>query len=175
MVKRYSFPSIFLHWFMLCLLVAVYSTMELRGIFPKGSASYNDMKTWHYMLGLTVFILVWIRLIAHFVGKTPEVIPTPVVWQVKTSKVVFGAFYVLMIGMPLVGWLILSFGGKIIPYFGFELPALAGPNENMKDTAKEIHEIAATVGYFLVGIHASAALFHHCIVKDNTVKRMWRG
>jgi len=149
--------------------------MEFREIFPKGSPSYNDMKSWHYMLGLTVFILVWLRLFAHFLGKTPEIIPAPAKWQVKISKAVFIAFYVLMIGMPLTGWLILSFKGKIIPYFGFELPALAGPSKNMEDFTEEIHEIAATVGYFLVGIHASAALFHHYIVKDNTLKRMWRG
>lgn len=175
MEKRYNFLSISLHWFMLLLLIAVYLSMELREIFPKGTPNYNDMKMWHYMLGLTVFILVWIRLLVHLVGKTPEIIPSPVNWQVKISKAVFVGFYVLMIGMPLSGWLMLSLGGKTIPYFGFELPALAIPDKGAKDFVEEVHEIAATVGYFLVGIHASAALFHHYIVKDNTLKRMWKG
>ncbi len=48
--------SIGMHWFMLVLIAAVYALMELRGIFPKGSGGRELMKTWHYMLGLSVLI-----------------------------------------------------------------------------------------------------------------------
>ena len=74
--------------------------------------------------------------------------------------------------MPLLGWLILSAEGKVIPFFGLELPALIAPNEGSAELFEEIHELVATFGYALIGLHAVAAIFHHYIVKDNTLKRM---
>jgi cytochrome b561 len=38
--------------------------------------------------------------------------------------------------------------------------------------AKELHETCGTVGYFLIGLHAVAALVHHCVLRDNTLRRM---
>jgi len=51
---KYGAASVGLHWLMLLLIAAVYACMEFRGIFPKGSALREEMKTWHYMLGLAV-------------------------------------------------------------------------------------------------------------------------
>ncbi|MDP3141776.1 MAG: cytochrome b/b6 domain-containing protein, partial [Methylotenera sp.] len=69
-------------------------------------------------------------------------------------------------------WLLLSAAGKPIPFFGLELPALVSKNKNLADLIKQIHETGGTVGYFLVGFHAVAALFHHYVVRDNTLLRM---
>jgi cytochrome b561 len=80
--------------------------------------------------------------------------------------------YALMIGMPLLGWLLLSAAGKPIPFFGLELPALISKNKELADLIKEIHETIGTAGYFLVGIHAAAALFHHYVKRDDTLVRM---
>jgi cytochrome b561 len=77
-----------------------------------------------------------------------------------------------MILTPLVGWLVLSARGKPIPFFGLELPALLGASEALGKILKEIHEAGGTGGYFLIGLHAAAALFHHYVLKDDTVRRM---
>jgi len=74
--------------------------------------------------------------------------------------------------MPLGGWVLLSASGKPIPFFGLQLPALLGENKGLADLIKEIHETGGTVGYFLVGFHATAALFHHYIKRDDTLVRM---
>ena len=169
---RYSRWSIRLHWFMLLLLVAVYALMEFRGYFPKGSATRDLMKTWHFMLGLSVLILVVVRLVARIVGGVPPIHPAPVRWQANTAKLMHLALYLLMIGMPIVGWLTLSATGKPIPLFGLELPALLEKSKSLAHNFKEIHETAATVGYYLIGAHAAAALFHHYRQHDNTLLRM---
>jgi cytochrome b561 len=83
--------------------------------------------------------------------------------------------FALMIGMPLAGWLLLSASGKPIPFFGLELQALTGESKSLAKLVKEIHETGGTVGYFLIGLHAAAALFHHYIVRDNTLLRMLPG
>ena len=56
---HYARLSIALHWLMLVLLAAVYACIEFRGLFPKDSAERNLMKDLHFMLGLTVFVLVF--------------------------------------------------------------------------------------------------------------------
>jgi len=82
------------------------------------------------------------------------------------------AFYALMILMPLAGWLMLSAQGKPIPFFGLQLPALISESKELAKLIKEIHSTAGTVGYFLIGLHALAALFHHFVLRDNTLRRM---
>jgi cytochrome b561 len=74
--------------------------------------------------------------------------------------------------MPLAGWLLLSAAGKPIPFFGLHLPALIGQSKDTAEFIKEIHETGGTVGYFLIGLHAVAALYHHYVVRDNTLLRM---
>lgn len=59
---RYGSLSIAMHWLMLALLVAVYACIELREFYPKGSDPREALKQWHFMLGLAVFVLVWLRL-----------------------------------------------------------------------------------------------------------------
>jgi cytochrome b561 len=170
--QRYGTLSIGLHWLMLLLLIAVYATIELRGEFPKGSDARDMMKTWHFMLGLSVFVLVWIRLVANFMGPEPRIEPEPPRWQALIGKAMHLALYALMIGMPLAGWVLLSAEGEPIPFFGLHLPALVAASETLADTVKEIHEAGGTIGYFLIGLHAAAALFHHYSTRDNTLLRM---
>ena len=172
MNTRYSTLTIALHWFMLALLAAVYACIELREFWPKGSDPRELLKTWHFMLGLSVLLLVWVRLAARLGGGTPPIEPAPPAWQNLLAKGVHIALYALMIGMPIGGWLILSGEGKPIPFFGFELPALVGPNEELAEQIEEIHETGGVVGYWLIGLHAAAALFHHYIKRDNTLLRM---
>jgi cytochrome b561 len=171
-IHRYGSLSIGLHWLMLVLLVAVYACIELRELFPKGSDPREALKLWHYMLGLSVLVLVWLRLAVHMIGPVPRIEPEPASWQKLLAKLMHFALYVLMIGAPLAGWLILSAEGEPVPFFGLELPALVAENKGLAKVAEEIHETAGTVGYWLVGLHAAAALFHHYAVRDDTLRRM---
>jgi cytochrome b561 len=169
---RYGLLSIGLHWFMLLLLVAVYACIELRELFPKGSDLREGLKTWHFMLGLSVLILAALRLAVHLTSTLPRVEPAPPGWQKLLAVLMHTALYGFMIAMPLAGWLMLSAAGKPIPFFGLQWPALMGESKNAAEFIKEIHETGGTVGYFLIGFHAAAALFHHYIFRDGTLRRM---
>lgn len=171
-VGRYGSSSIALHWLMLLLIVAVYACIELRELFPKGSDPREALKMWHFMLGLSVFVLVWLRLAVHFSGPVPGIEPEPSRWVKLSAKFMHVALYVLMIGLPLGGWLVLSASGKPIPFFGLQLPALVGENKELADLFKEVHETGGTAGYFLIGLHSVAALYHHYFVRDNTLRRI---
>ena len=166
---RYGSLSIAMHWLMFLLLVAVYTCIELREFYPKGSDPREAFKTWHFTLGLTVFALIWLRLALRLFQVTPTIEPTPATWQSMLAKLVHIALYALMVGMPVVGWLVLSGEGKPIP---FDLPALMAENESLAEELEDAHKLAGKVGYFLIGIHALAALVHHYFQKDNTLKRI---
>ena len=170
--ERYGSISIGMHWLMLLLIIAVYACIELREFYPKGSDPRNALKAWHFTLGLSVFFLVWLRLLLKLTQITPNILPKPVNWQMLLAKVMHLAMYVFMLGMPVLGWLILSGEGKDIPFYGMNMPALIDKNKELAKLVKEVHEIGGTIGYFLVGIHAAAALFHHYVVKDNTLLRI---
>lgn len=169
---RYGTLSIGLHWLMLLLIAAVYACMELRGVFPKGSAGREAMKTWHYMLGLSVLALVALRLVLAVTSPMPRIDPPPGRWVSVASHLSHAALYLFMLLMPILGWLLLSGEGDPVPFFGLELPPLASADKAFAKSVKEVHETIGEAGYYLIGLHAAAALFHHYFKHDNTLTRM---
>jgi superoxide oxidase len=169
---HYGALSIAMHWLMFLLLIAVYACIELREIFPKGSDPREALKLWHSMLGLSVFLLVFIRLSLRFTGPIPVILPEVAAWQQKIAGVMHFALYLFMIAQPLLGWLLLSAEGKPVVLFGLPLPAIWSRNEGYAELFEETHELIGTAGYYLVGLHSAAALFHHYFMRDNTLVRM---
>lgn len=169
---RYNPIIIGLHWFMLVLFIAVYAFIELRGIFPKGTEARDLMKAMHFMLGISVLILVVIRLAVRFSSPTPAIVPTPSLLENLLAKIMHTALYVLMILMPIMGWLILSAEGHGVPFFGLELPPLIAEDADAAERIEEFHKLGGLIGYYLIGLHALAGLFHHYVKRDNVLHRM---
>ena len=169
---RYSQLSIALHWLMFFLLVAVYACIELRELYPKGSDTRELLKTWHFMLGLSMLILVLFRILARFLTPPPPINPPIPNWQRQIAIVTHFLLHAFMLLMPIAGWMILSGEGKNIPFYGMSLPSLIEENESLSKFIEEIHETAGTVGYYLIGLHVIAGLFHHLIRGDNTLIRI---
>ncbi len=171
-LDRYGSLSIAMHWSMLALLVAVYAAILLHEEFPRGSAMRSNFTSWHFMLGLSVLALVILRLAIRLSGPFPRISPPAPPWQLRLSAVMHFALYLFLFVMPALGWLTLSAAGKPIPFFGLELPAIWPQDKEFSRTLRGLHETIAEIGYYLVGAHALAALFHHYIVRDNTLLRM---
>lgn len=157
---------------MLMLIVGVYGCMELHGYFPKGSGIRLGMKTWHYILGLSVLMLVTVRALVRSLAQGPRITPVPPAWQQTLASAMHIALYVFMFVMPVLGWLTLSAAGKPIPLFGLELPALLGADKAVMRQITAIDEIGASIGYCLIGLHAAAGLVHHYLLGDDTLTRM---
>jgi superoxide oxidase len=172
---RYNKSIVILHWLMLLLMIAVYSFIELRVLFAKGTEPRELMKTVHYMLGLTVLASVIVRIYFRASSTAPVIEPELSKLAKYVSKVMHIVLYALMIGMPIAGWLMLSAAGKVIPFFGLELPPLIAENKDLADTIKGIHKTAGNTGYFLIAGHALAGLYHHYVKRDNVLKRMQLG
>ena len=169
---KFSKLTILLHWATVLLFIGVYCSMEFRDIFDKGTAGRELMKSSHYWFGLTILFLLLLRLVARFSQHTPAITPPQPKWQHKLAIGVHLALYALMLLMPILGWLLMSAEGKELSYLGLSLPALMAPNELWAERFEDLHELGAKTGYALIALHALAALFHHYLLKDNTLNRM---
>lgn len=169
---HYHTATIRLHWLTALLMVAVYACIELREFYPKGSDIREGLKTWHFMLGLSVMLVTFARLYLRAKHKAPSIVPKPKPVMMLTAHLAHALLYLMMLTLPILGWITLSAAGKPIPFFGLELPPLVAQNEEFAKTLKGLHKTIGTAGYYLIGIHALAALLHHYVVKDNTLTRM---
>jgi len=171
MKNHYAPISVWLHWLMFILFIGAYCSIEFRVLFEKGTDARNLMKYAHFLFGLSILILVGLRIVARLV--TPKVDRESYnKFQRYASTIMFIGLYVLMIGQPLLGWATVSGEGHTIDILGFTLPALIGEDHQLAEQIEEIHELLGTTGYALIGLHALAALIHHYVVGDNTLKRM---
>jgi cytochrome b561 len=168
----YSSLSVALHWLMLVLIVTTYALMDFKGIYPRGSYGREVMAAWHYTIGLSIFFLVLVRIWARVTNITPVINPPLPRLQIYLSLFVRFALYALMISLPVLGWLAISAKGTVIGFYGIELPTLVNKDKELFTLFKRIHESLAMIGYFLIGLHAAAALFHHYFKRDNTLTLM---
>lgn len=173
--QSYSNWMVPLHWLTALLIIAIYASIEFRGIFEKGTAERDLIKEVHFVFGLSLWLITLLRLMVRRFSVIPAIEPAPSAMALKVSGLMHLALYGFLLLMPLLGWLILSAGDKVIPFWGFQLPALIGPDPDLAGSIKEIHELVGTAGYVLIAVHTLGALAHHYLVKDNTLKRMLPG
>jgi cytochrome b561 len=170
---RYPLTMIRLHWLTFVLVVLAYIFMEFREIFDRGTPGREFMKATHYSLGLTILALTLARLVVKVTGPAAPVIsPALAPWQQTAATLGHIAIYAFLIAMPLLGWATLSAEGDPVPYLGFELPALVGPDKVLSGRLEELHEIGGKIGYVLLGGHALLSIIHHAVFKDTTLIRM---
>lgn len=171
--SRYPNTAILLHWLVLLLVISAYACILLRENYERGSDIREGLKAWHFTLGLSVLAATLLRAgLRAFVWKAPDIVPAPPRMLHNLSIAAHSAIYVWLLAMPIAGWVILSAEGDQVLFWGLNLPPLTGADRALAKQVEELHEAGGTVGYFLLGLHAVAALFHHYVMKDNTLVRM---
>ena len=176
---RWGTTSQLLHWTIAVLILSIGAVGLVMGELPR-SPKWFWVYTLHKSLGLTVLALVLVRIAWRlYAGAPPPVEGTPR-WQARLASLTHGAIYVLILAMPLSGWLYDSASGlRPFRWFGLaEVPKLSPPHEALADAMHETHELLVWVLIALVIGHAGAALYHHFVRRDATLARMlprrWR-
>ncbi|TXS95402.1 cytochrome b [Parahaliea maris] len=169
---RYSPSLVALHWLTLLLIIGAYASIELRELFERGTPERDFMKWLHFNLGLTVFAVTGARLVARWFTPLPAALAGTPGWQVLSARLLHLGLYLLLLAIPLLGWAIRSAEGHEVSLWGLGIPALLPANEERAELLEEVHEVLGTVGYFLIGLHALAALVHHYVQSDDTLRRM---
>lgn len=170
---RWGATSQLLHWTIAVLILSIGAVGLVMGELPR-SPKWFWVYTLHKSLGLTVLALVLVRIAWRlYAGAPPPVEGTPR-WQARLASLTHGAIYVLILAMPLSGWLYDSASGlRPFRWFGLaEVPKLSPPHEALADAMHETHELLFWVLIALVIGHAGAALYHHFVRRDATLARM---
>jgi len=159
------------HWGMLVLFATIIPIGYYMTDLPLGARKLR-IYALHKSIGLTLLGLGLLRLLWRFSERRPALAPMPA-WQARAAAASHGLLYVLMLLIPLSGWLYNSAAGFPLQWFHlFNLPALTASNPVLKATAKDIHESAVVVLIAIVVLHALAALKHHFIDRDHTLRSM---
>lgn len=160
------------HWLMV-LLFAGQITLGKFAHELSLSPQKLDLLVWHKSIGITLLLLASFRLIWRVAGIRPETPPGTPDWERRAAALSHAVFYLLMLAIPVSGWLMNS--AKNIPFKLFRLvpwPALMGPSEPWGEVFLRWHQslVAAFIGLIL--LHVAAALRHHFIKRDQVLSRM---
>lgn len=176
--ERYGAVAQLLHWLVMLLVVVQFvlgnlaeSAGERGG--PAGMMDQLVLLTRHKSIGITIGVLVLIRLSWRVFSPAPS-FPTAMGAIERTlAKATHYGFYVLLLLMPISGWLMSSAANFPVSYFGlFTLPNMVSPDDALKELLQELHHLAATVLLSLVLVHVAAALKHHLWDRDDVLLRM---
>ena len=127
---------------------------------------------WHKWIGVTVFMVLWLRLMVRLVTRAPQPLPGPA-WQQRAASMVHFLLYLLMVAVPLAGWAMSSAGGFQTVWFGvLPLPDLEAKDRASFEVLKDVHEVLANGLVLAVCLHVTAALKHHFVDRDRTLMRM---
>jgi cytochrome b561 len=174
--KRYGLVAIALHWGMALLLLV----LVVMGIYMvrMPDAGYDQAKITlilvHKALGLIALAAVLLRLAWRVGNLLPQLVAGLPEWQQVAARFVHLALYALMLALPLTGWWMSSAGGYPVTFFGwFDLPDIGPFNDYWFRMSIAIHRWLGYALIAVVGLHAAAALRHHWVQRDDTLKRMW--
>jgi cytochrome b561 len=173
--SRYSPGLRRLHWSMAVLLALVYLLATQRGLFERGTPGRAAMLQSHFWLGIVVFGLAAWRLVLRFRDGVPPVTPPLPAWQALPAKLVHAALYVILFfAMPVLGVAAMWADGKelLVPFTGIAIPPLLGADAAFAHLLEEWHEEVGEALYWVIGLHVAAALYHHYVRRDDSLRHM---
>ena len=178
----YSTAARHFHWWTVALLaiqVPVGLYMAYRGnVLAIWDGLTNALYSSHKTLGLVILALVIARLIYRLVRGAPADEPTIAWWQKAASHATHWSLYLLLILVPLAGWLGISLYGAREVFGIATIPALAAQNPEAATRALNLHKYLAYLTVALIAMHVGAAVVLHYLIRgDGVLARMipWAG
>lgn len=170
--KSYSGGAKLLHWLSAFAVIAAI-VLGFAMVSAERGPLQNQLYDLHRSFGALILALTGVRLLWRLYSPPPPPPAGQPAWQVKAALVVHRLLYVLLFALPLLGWAGTSaFPAKIMVFGLFELPPIVAPDRELSELLLGIHWRLAIVMCVLIAGHMGAALYHHIIAKDETLKRM---
>ena len=168
---HYSLPARWAHWLMALLMLAAFPLGVYMHDLPLSPLKLQ-LISYHKWLGVAVLLLFLPRLFVRLAQPAPRALPAPA-WQQKIAGLTHTLLYVLMIAVPMSGWLMSSAKGFPVVFLGVvPLPDLVGKSESLGDVFATAHVTLNYTLLVLVALHVAAALKHHLFDGDKTLSRM---
>lgn len=172
---RYGAVAMLLHWVMAVLVLLLIAVGLYMVTLP--DAGFTTRKIvlilYHKEYGIIVLGLAALRLAWRVGNELPRLVENIPDWQKVTARFIHLVFYALFFALPISGWLMSSAAG--IPVYllaTYPLPDLIPPNDDKFRMYIEIHKWLSYTLIACIVLHAGAALRHHFLLKDETLKKM---
>jgi cytochrome b561 len=169
--QRYGRAAIALHW-ITAILILANLTLGLSMVPLPISPRKLQWYLWHKSIGITIFLLTSVRIAWRTAHPHPAPVPMPA-WQRRAAAASHALLYVLLLAIPLSGWLFSSATGVQVVYLGiFALPDLVPKDKALGDALRLVHVTLNSLLVAVVCIHVAAALKHHFVDRDNSLARI---
>ena len=160
------------HW-LIVVLIVVMAYLGLTMVDLPNTPHKIALYALHKSIGLTLLVLVALRLLWRLAAGTPRDLETIPRWQARIAHLTHAGLYVLLFAMPISGWVLNSTTGFPLRWFGLvNLPAIAAKSERAHDLALATHETLFWILVTMALVHAAAAFYHHLFQQDATLARM---
>jgi cytochrome b561 len=170
--KRFGLVSIANHWFAALLIIGMLSLGLYMADLPKGPWK-GQLFAIHKSFGVLVLMLGAARIGWRLGNSLPGPVDTTRPWLRKTARQLHLLLMAMMLALPLSGWAMSSAGDHPVSFFGlFTLPPLLAADKDLAKILVNVHAALAWTLIALLVLHAGAALQHHFIARDATLRRM---
>lgn len=172
MPDQYTRTAIILHWAVALLIFTAFPLGLYMHDLPLSPTKLR-LYSWHKWIGVSIFLLAVLRVMWRTTHRPPALIEAMPRWEKLAAQTVHYLLYVLILIIPLSGWLMSSAKGVPTVWFGeLPLPDLVARNKELGDLLMEVHESLNFTMLGLVLAHIGGALKHHFIGHDSTLARM---
>ncbi len=170
--EHYGRLAMGLHWLTALLIVGSFTVGLSMVPMPLGRQKLQWFG-WHKSIGITIFLLTCLRLAWRAGHGAPPPLSTMPPWQLRASRWVHVALYLLLVIIPLSGWVYSSSTGVQVVYLGlFPLPDLVPKDRILARALLTLHLTLNFTLFSLVCVHTAAALKHHFVDRDSVLARM---
>jgi cytochrome b561 len=172
---RYGAVAILFHWSMALLVIGLAALGLYMVTLPDVGFNTNKVALvlYHKEFGLLVLVLLATRLAWRITQILPRLVENLPDWQKIAARFVHLSFYALLFALPMTGYLMSSAAGIPVSFFGlFMLPDFVHRDYHLFQRYVAIHQWLGYVLILFIFVHAGAALRHHFVFKDNTLRRM---
>lgn len=163
-----------LHWLIAGMLVLQYVLAKMAEAAEEDGAKFRELVLLanHKSVGVSILALALARLAWRLFRSPPPPVPMPD-WQRAASAISHWGFYVLLLAIPMTGWLMSSASNISVSWFNvFQLPDFVAPDEGLEGVFASIHETLTKVLVLLALVHVAAALKHTFVDRDGLLRRI---
>jgi cytochrome b561 len=169
---RYDRVAVALHWMIAVLVIGQFAFgWWMQGIAKQPPGPRVDAFNLHKSIGLVMLTLMAVRVLWRAVHRPPPLPPLPV-WQRRAAALTHFGLYLLLILLPLSGYLGSVFSGYPVKFFGATLPGWGTRNAWLKDFFGAVHLASSFALAGLVLLHVAAAFKHALVDRDGLLSRM---
>ena len=158
-MQQYHISQKIIHWLMALIIISLIAVGYIMQELPDNI----KFKIYgiHKSFGVIILALIFIRIFLRLYHKRPPYPEEITKFYATISRIVQYTLYILMLIMPISGYLMSNAKGYPVALFGLKLPFIIAKNKEIADLATNIHEISSKLLIISITLHIMGTIKHH--------------